>query len=70
MCSRQLQILDANTLIIFPKIKPGIADGLRKEANWAKFLNGIYAGITSGQKCDIANVYGLVYLDELEGKCE
>ena len=25
-------------------------------------------GITSGQKCDISNVYGLVYLDELEGK--
>ena len=25
-------------------------------------------GITSGQKCDIRNVYGLLYLDELEGK--
>jgi len=60
--------IGSNYSIIVPKIKPRIADGLRKDANWAKFLNGIFAGITSGQKCDIRNVYGLLYLDELEGK--
>ena len=30
--------------IIVPKIKAGIANGLRKEQNWAKFINGIFAG--------------------------
>ena len=31
--------------IIVPKIKPGIAAGLRKDENWAKFINGIFSGI-------------------------
>ena len=37
--------IGSNYSIIVPKIKPRIADGLRKDANWAKFLNGIFAGI-------------------------
>lgn len=60
--------IGTNYSIIVPKIKPGNAEGLRKDENWAKFLNGIFAGIKNGKKCDIKNVHGLMYLDELEGK--